>query len=104
MRRALFGFGSGKTKMELYVTLTDLSGAEQRLYDTAAQKNSARAPGAVIALNPYLGAAGFIAKFGMTKNAPEKTIKKTAGNIAAALEKQLKSELPETTEQAANRQ
>jgi hypothetical protein len=43
----------------------------------------------MVPLNPYLGAAGFVAKFAITKNAPEKMIKKTASQIAAELNKQL---------------
>jgi hypothetical protein len=89
MRRALLGFGSGNAKMELYVTLTDISGTEKRFYDVSANKTSMKGPGAVLTLNPYLGAAKFVAKFAMTKNAPEKMVKKTASKIATELAKSL---------------
>lgn len=89
MRRALLGFGAGKAKMELYVMVSDLTSAGQRLYGTSAQKSNGKRPGAVIALNPYVGAVGFVAKFGMTKNAPEKMVKKTASEIATELTRQL---------------
>jgi hypothetical protein len=42
--------------------------------------------GAVITLNPYLAAAKFV----MEKNAPEKTVKKTASQISAEVVKNLK--------------
>jgi hypothetical protein len=85
MRRALLGFGSGASKMELYVTVTDASRPELSLYGLSAEKSSGKKPGAVITLNPYVGAAKFV----MTKNAPEKTVKKTASLIATDLTRQL---------------
>ena len=91
MRRALLGFGAGKAKMELYVMVADASCTSQHLYETSAQKSKGKLPGAAIALNPAAGAAGFVANFGMTKNAPEKMVKKTASEIAAELTKQLNS-------------
>jgi len=89
MRRALLGFGAGKAKMELYVRMAAASCADQHLYEISAQKSKGKMPGAAIALNPYAGAAGFVAKFGMTRNAPEKMVKKTASEITAQLTKQL---------------
>jgi len=101
MRRALLGFGSGKSKMQLYVMVTDASNSEQRLYEISEQKNSGTKPGSVIVVNPYIGAAGFVAKFGMTKNAPEKLVKKTASRISVQLAEQLNTE-PLAVEQAGN--
>jgi hypothetical protein len=75
--------------MELYVTVADASAAKHPLYETSAKKSNGKRPGTVIALNPYAGAAGFVVKFGMTKNAPEKMIKQTAAKIATELAKQL---------------
>lgn len=89
MRRALLGFGSGKSKMELFVMLADASAAGHSLYETSAKKSKGKGPGTVIALNPYAGAAGFVVKFGMTKNAPEKMVQQTAAKIATELAKQL---------------
>jgi hypothetical protein len=104
MRRALIGFGSGKAKMELYVMVVDASSAEQPLYETSARKSNGKAPGTLIALNPYAGAAGFVVKFGMTKNAPEKMVKQTASKIAAELTKQRKAEFLVAAEQELHRQ
>jgi len=99
MRRALLGFGSGKAKMELYVTVADASADAQPLYRTSTQRSNGKTPGAVIAMNPYAGAAGFVVKFGMTKNAPEKMVKKTASGITAQIVKQLNTD-PATVEAA----
>ncbi len=94
MRRALLGFNSGKSKMELYVTVTDAPHEGQRVYNISTEKSSGKRPGAVITLNPYVGAAKFAVKFAMTKNAPEKMVKKTASKIAAELTKQFNNDPP----------
>jgi len=86
MRRAIIGFGSGQVSMNLYVTLTDLASPEKPLYNESKADTSAGKMGAVIAMNPYVAAAKFV----MEKNAPEKTVKKTASEVAAAVETQLK--------------
>jgi Domain of unknown function (DUF4410) len=86
MHRAMIGFGSGEAKMELQVTLTDLAAPEKPLYTEATDNTSAKKMGAVITMNPYVAAAKFV----MEKNAPEKTVKKTAGEISAEIVNQFK--------------
>ena len=84
-RRAIIGFGSGEAKMDLYVTLTDLAAPQKPLYETAKDENSGKKIGAVITMNPYVAAAKFV----MEKQAPEKTVKKTASEIAKEVEHHL---------------
>jgi hypothetical protein len=84
-RRAIIGFGSGEAKMDLYVTLTDLAAPQKPLYETAKDENSGKKIGAVITMNPYVAAAKFV----MEKQAPEKTVKKTASDIAKEVERHL---------------
>jgi hypothetical protein len=84
-RRAIIGFGSGEAKMDLYVTLTDLAAPQTPLYETAKDENSGKKIGAVITMNPYVAAAKFV----MEKQAPEKTVKKTASDIAKEVERHL---------------
>ena len=103
MRRTLLGFGSGKSKMDLYVMVADASPSGHPLYETSTQKSNGKGPGTVIALNPYAGAAGFVVKFGMTKNAPEKMVKQTASKIAAELAKQLNAASLVAAEQDPNK-
>ena len=79
MHRALIGFGSGSAKMDLYVTLSDLANPQKPLYNVAKEDTSGKKPGAAITMNPYVAAAKFV----MEKNAPEKTVKKTAAQISA---------------------
>jgi hypothetical protein len=78
LQRAVIGFGTGAAKMDLFVTMNDLSQPDQPLYTAAASGESKKKPGAAITMNPYAAAAKFV----MEKNAPEKTIKKTAGDIS----------------------
>ena len=84
-RRAIVGFGSGEAKMDLYTTLTDLAAPQKPLYEVANNENSGKKLGAVITMNPYVAAAKFV----MEKKAPEKTVKKTASDIAKEVETRL---------------
>lgn len=81
-RRAIIGFGSGEAKMDLYVDLKDLAAPQKPLYEVANNENSGKKIGAVITMNPYVAAAKFV----MEKNAPDKTVKKTASDIAKEIE------------------
>jgi hypothetical protein len=93
MRRALLGFGTGTAKMEVQVTMKDLScAAAQQPYEAFAEKGGGKSPGGAVSINPYAGAAGFVAKFGMTKGAPEKMVKKTAAKIASELTKKIEAD------------
>jgi hypothetical protein len=85
MHRAMFGFGSGEAKMSLYVTLTDLAAPQKPLYEAADKGDSGKKIGAAITMNPYVAAAKFV----MEKNAPDKTVKKTAAEIAKEVETHL---------------
>jgi hypothetical protein len=87
VHRAIIGFGSGEAKMTLFVSLTDLARPEKPLYDQSTTDTSGKKLGAVITMNPYVAAAKFV----MEKNAPEKTVKKTASEISANLVAQLKA-------------
>jgi uncharacterized protein DUF4410 len=86
-RRAVIGFGQGQASMDLYVTLTDLAQPDKPLYNAAQDAASKNKPGAVITMNPYVAAAKFV----MEKNAPEKMVKKTAGEISAQVAAQMQS-------------
>lgn len=90
IHRAVIGFGAGEAKMDLYVTMNDLSHPEQALYNVSESGDSGKKPGAAITLNPYVAAAKFV----MEKNAPDKTVKKTASEISAEIIKHLKEHEP----------
>ena len=93
-QRAVLGFGAGQSKMDLYVTLTDLAQPEKPLYTVGKHDDSGKKVGAVATMNPYVAAAKFV----LEKNAPEKTVKKTAAEISADVVKHLKEyEMPGTS-------
>jgi hypothetical protein len=83
--------------------VADASSTGDPLYETSTQKSNGKGPGTVIALNPYVGAAAFVVKFGMTKNAPEKMVKETASKIAAELTRQLNATSLIAAEQGLNK-
>jgi hypothetical protein len=85
-RRAVLGFGAGEAKMDLYVTLTDLAHPDTALYNATKDDDSGKKVGAVVTMNPYVAAAKFV----MEKNAPEKTVEKTAKEISEQVQKSLK--------------
>lgn len=87
LRRAVIGFGSGAASMQLYVTATDLAHPEQALYQTDKSDSSGKKPGAVITMNPYVAAAKFV----MEKGATDKTVKKTAKQIASDFDKRMQT-------------
>jgi hypothetical protein len=58
--------------------MNDLANPGQPLYNVSEKGDSGKKEGAAITLNPYVAAAKFV----MEKNAPEKTIKKTASDIS----------------------
>jgi uncharacterized protein DUF4410 len=86
IHRAVIGFGSGQATMNLYVTLADLAHPDNPLYTVSQDDASKDKMGAVITMNPYVAAAKFV----MEKNAPEKMVKKTAGEISAQVVDQMK--------------
>jgi Domain of unknown function (DUF4410) len=86
IHRAVIGFGSGQATMNLYVTLADLAHPDNPLYTVSQADASKDKMGAVITMNPYVAAAKFV----MEKNAPEKMVKKTAGEISAQVVNQMK--------------
>lgn len=86
IHRAVIGFGSGQATMNLYVTLTDLANRSKPLYTISQEDASKDKMGAVITMNPYVAAAKFV----MEKNAPEKMVKKTAGEVSAQIISQMK--------------
>jgi len=81
LRRAVIGFGLGKTDLQVLVDINDLAhGTPRRFYELNTTADSGKAPGAgpLIALNPAAGAARFvIAGKDLNKN-----VKQTASKIA----------------------
>lgn len=87
LKRATIGFGQGATKMDVQVSIHDLTSANPRepfiVFGTV--KDPKKMPGAIITMNPYVAAAKFI----LEKNATEKDIQKTAEQIADEIMKNM---------------
>ena len=78
-KRAIIGFGSGSPEMHANITLSEILNGETKILfnaETDAKKNMM--PGAAISRNPYVAGAKFV----ITKNAPEKDVKKIGDTIA----------------------
>ncbi len=78
MRRAVIGFGSGASRMEVMVGVNDLATHPEApfiLFGTVTDPSAL--PGAVVSMNPYMAAARFV----MEKNATEKDVKRTSKEI-----------------------
>ncbi len=79
IRRAVIGFGSGETELQVVVSVDDLSqGSPKPLYELDTTAASGKLPGAVVTLNPYVAAA----KFALAGRDLEKNVTKTASKIA----------------------
>jgi len=87
LSRAVVGFGSGATKIDLNVNIADLSSnAVRPFYSIDTSKSSGKMPGAIITLNPYVAAAKFV----LSKNSLDRDIKRTASKISDQLVEQIK--------------
>jgi hypothetical protein len=61
LRRALIGFGSGATRLRVFVWVSDLShGSSGPFCALDASAHSSKKPGAVLTFDPYVGAARFV--------------------------------------------
>lgn len=88
LRRAAIGFGAGHTDLQVIVSVGRLGkDALEPLYETSAGTQRGKMPGAIITMNPYVGAAKFVLAGGDIK----RSITKTASNIASAIDKQIQS-------------
>lgn len=88
LRRAVIGFGSGATEMQIEVEVTDLSSQPGSPFLVlGSTTGTGKAPGAVVTLNPYVAAAKFV----LAKNATEKDVTSTAACIAAEIVKYMKT-------------
>jgi hypothetical protein len=85
MRRAVIGFGSGKTEMEVQVGVSDLAAPQptESFLVFGTVTDPSRLPGGVVTRNPYVVAAKFV----LEKGAPQRDVQHTAKTIADELVK-----------------
>jgi hypothetical protein len=83
LRRAVIGFGSGRTNMEVQVGVSDLAAADPTasflVFGTITDPS--RLPGGAVTRNPYVVAAKFV----LVKGAPTRDVERTAQTIATEL-------------------
>ena len=88
LRRAVMGFGSGATDMEIEVQVTNLSSHPGSPFLILGENTgSGKRPGAAVTLNPYVAAAKFV----LAKNATDKDITHAAADIAAKIVEYMKT-------------
>jgi len=80
-RRAVIRTASDSGKMQVLVSVVNLSKPDQALYEIANVPGNGNKPGAVITLSPYVP----LAKFDFDKDAPEEAFQKTAARIVKDL-------------------
>ena len=85
MRRAVIGFGSGKTEMEVQVGVSDLASPQptESFLVFGTVTDPSRLPGGAVTRNPYMVAAKFV----LEKGAPRRDVEHTAKAIADELVK-----------------
>jgi uncharacterized protein DUF4410 len=96
LKRAGIGFAKGATSMDVQVGVSDLASSAPRaafaIFGTV--KEPSKLPGAVVTMNPYVAAAKFV----LQKNASERDIQKTAGQIVEQIikyEQQIQTKTPQ---------
>ena len=105
LRRALIGFGDGKTELEVLTSLSDLaSGAPQPFCALGMEARSSRGAGAIIAFDPYDALGRFMVDgLDLDKNVMESgyedtLIKRTANRNCPIMKIVLRIELMRPTE------
>jgi hypothetical protein len=89
LRRAVVGFGEGRTEMEVAAAADDLAnGQPAPLYDVDASAHSGNMPGAVVTLNPIV--AGI--RFAMAGHDLDRNVGECATKIASEVEMRVKGE------------
>jgi hypothetical protein len=85
LKRAIIGFGSGHTDIEVAATTDDLSAgaAAAPLFQAQTEASSNRLPGAAVTLNPYMAAARYLLAGHDLDRGTRDTAEKIADAVAA---------------------
>ena len=82
LRRAVVGFGSGKTDLQVQATVDRLTNGPPRpYYQVSSQAASGSSPGAVVMLNPVMAAV----RFSRAEGELQRNVQTTAAQIAATV-------------------
>jgi len=89
LKRAVIGFGSGSSDMQVGIRVSEATEAGRRvLLDKPVDGKKSRMPGAIVTKNPYVAGAKFV----LTKNAPDRDVKKLGSQIADKIYEVMKGE------------
>ena len=82
LKKAVIGFGSGSSDMEVRVKLSEvMDGGARPIFDSTIEGRKNRLPGAVVTKNPYVAGAKYV----LSKKAPDREVKKLGSRIAEKL-------------------
>ncbi len=88
LRRAIIGFGAGKTEMQVETKLDDLSqGPPQPFYEVDTSAESGKMPGAIVTMSPAAAAVKFILAKGDLNRNTRDTASEIATSVAARVPK-----------------
>jgi hypothetical protein len=88
LRRAIIGFGAGKTDLQVETTLDNLSlGPPQPFYQVDTTAQSGKMPGAIVTMNPAMAAARFVLAGGDLDRNTKDTAAQIAKSVAARVPK-----------------
>jgi hypothetical protein len=88
LRRAIIGFGAGKTDLQVATTLDDLSlGSPRPFYEVDTTAQSGNMPGAVITMNPTVAVVRFVLAGGDLNRNAKDTATQIAKSVAARVPK-----------------
>jgi len=88
LRRAIIGFGAGKTDLDVETMLDDLSqGPPQPFYQVDTSAQSGKMPGAIVTMNPAAAAARFVLASGDLNRNAKDTASQIAKSVAARVPK-----------------
>jgi len=98
LKKAVIGFGSGSSDMEVKVKLSEvMDGGLRPIFDSTIEGRKNRLPGAAVTKNPYVAGAKYV----LSKKAPDREVKKLGARIAEKLYDYME-EQGESTERGAN--
>ncbi len=88
LRRAIIGFGAGKTELQVVTKLDDLSlGPPQPFYEVDTTASSGKMPGAIVTMSPAAAAVKFVLAAGDLKRNTRDTAEQIAKSVAARVPK-----------------
>ena len=89
LKKAVIGFGSGSSDMEVRVRLSEvMDGGIRPIFDSTIEGKKNRLPGAAVTRNPYVAGAKYV----LSKKAPDRDVKKLGSRIAERLRDYMKEQ------------